>query len=108
MLFRSLAGEAELVVVAPQSPPLNLGVLSPGECFGEKVILLHNRLAETTVRACTDLKVLVVDGKHLERLLEGFPRLARDLAGVIDLRHRALQALQRDTLSEMSHVDPMV
>ena len=70
---------AELVMPDATGRPCRLGVLLRGECFGEKSALLHGRAAQSTVRACDDLEVLVES-----------PRLASDLAEVIDIRQRAM------------------
>ena len=91
-----LAGEAELLVIQPERAPLNVGILSAGEGFGERVTLLHNRIADTTVRATTDLQVLVMHGKTLDTLIGEHPRLARDIKGVMDIRQRAMETLKRD------------
>lgn len=91
-----LEGEAEILTVSSQGTTLTVGILSPGECFGEQVILLHHRVADTTVRAGSDLRVLVIDASHLEGLIDGQPRLRKDLAGVIEIRRRALEALEHE------------
>jgi small-conductance mechanosensitive channel len=90
-----LEGEAEVFLNQPGHAPASLGILCAGECFGEKVILLHNRVADTTVRAATDVRVMVIEGKNLAALLDDHPRLARDLKGVTDIRQRAIAALQQ-------------
>jgi small-conductance mechanosensitive channel len=94
-LFLLLEGEAEVLVASPGDLPLIVGVLCAGECFGEKVTLLHNRIADSTVRAVTDVRVLVIDGKTLSALNDEHPRLGRDLNGISDIRHRAILALQQ-------------
>ncbi|MFM9072943.1 MAG: mechanosensitive ion channel domain-containing protein, partial [Cyanobium sp.] len=43
-----LRGEAELLVASQGGSELSVGILSPGECFGEQAGQLHNRLAYTT------------------------------------------------------------
>jgi CRP-like cAMP-binding protein len=95
-LLLILAGEAEMLVSADDGAPLPMGILSAGEFFGERVSLLYNRIADTTVRAATDLRVLVIDGKTLAALIDGHPRLAKDLTGVMDIRQRAMETLKRE------------
>ncbi|MFN5463797.1 MAG: cyclic nucleotide-binding domain-containing protein, partial [Cyanobacteriota bacterium] len=95
-LFLILAGEAEMLVNTDDGSSLPMGILSMGEFFGERVSLLYNRIADTTVRAATDLRVLVIDGKTLGALIEAHPRLARDLTGVMEIRQRAMDTLKRD------------
>jgi CRP-like cAMP-binding protein len=73
-----------------------MGILSTGEFFGERVTLLYKRIADTTVRAATDLRVLVIDGTTLGDLLDANPRLAKELTGVMDIRQRAMESLKRE------------
>ena len=92
-LYLILAGEAELLVPTAAGAPISVGVLEPGECFGEKSILLHGRCSDTMVRALRDLDVLVIPLDHLQELLLASPRLATDLNEVRELRRRAIEAL---------------
>lgn len=89
-LYLILSGEAELVLPDATGRPCSLGVLLRGECFGEKSSLLHGRIAETTVLACDDLEVLVIPYERLQEVLVESPRLAVDLAEVIEIRQRAV------------------
>ena len=95
-LFLILAGEAEMIVNADDGSSLPMGILSMGEFFGERVSLLYNRIADTTVPAASDLRVLVIDGKNLCSLIDEHPRLAKDLNGVMDIRQRAMETLKRE------------
>jgi small-conductance mechanosensitive channel len=95
-LLLILAGEAEMLVHAVDGSELSMGILSAGEFFGERVSLLYNRIADTTVRAATDLRVLVIDAKALGALIDAHPRLAKDFHGVMDIRQRAIETLKRD------------
>jgi CRP-like cAMP-binding protein len=85
-----------MLVTADDGSPLPMGILSAGEFFGERVSLLCNRIADTTVRAASDLRVLVIDGKNLCALIDEHPRLAKDLNGVMDIRQRAMETLKRE------------
>ena len=89
-----LRGEAELLVTSKGGSELRVGILSPGECFGEQAGQLHNRLADTTVRAASDLRVLVIDSETLQLEMERHPRLATDLEGIRAIRRRAIEGLQ--------------
>ncbi|MEB3243164.1 MAG: mechanosensitive ion channel family protein [Cyanobacteriota bacterium] len=100
-----LAGEAELLATTASGPPLTVGILSPGECFGERAILLHNRIADTSVRAASDLRVLVISLNQLEGLIDAHPRLGKDLATVIDIRRRAIDALYQAPYASTNHVN---
>ena len=103
-LLLILAGEAEMLVSADDGSLLPMGILSSGEFFGERVSLLYNRIADTTVRAATDLRVLVIDGKTLGALIDGHPRLAKAITGVMDIRQRAMDTLKRDHGGEPTRV----
>ena len=92
-LYLIVSGEAELVLPDATGRPCSLGVLLRGECFGEKSSLLHGRIAETTVLACDDLEVLVIPCERLQEVLVESPRLASDLAEVIEIRERAVEKL---------------
>ena len=98
-----LEGEAEVLVTSPGPSPLSVGILSPGEFFGERVVLLHNRVADSSVRAIGDVRVLVIDGSTLSVLLDEHPRLASDLHAVIDIRRHAIEAFNAKTSRGSSH-----
>lgn len=87
-----LEGEAELLVMAPSGPERVLGILCPGECFGAEVSRLHNRVAETSVRAAQDLRLMVIDAATLDGLMAQHPRLQKDLNRLLDIRRRAIDA----------------
>jgi small-conductance mechanosensitive channel/CRP-like cAMP-binding protein len=89
-LYLILNGSAELLVADAKGRTFSLGVLLQGEFFGEKSSLLHGRVADTEVRACDDLEVLFIPTEQLLELQLDSPRLAADLAEVIEIRHRAL------------------
>jgi small-conductance mechanosensitive channel len=92
-LYLILEGEAELVLPDAGGRPCSLGILLQGEYFGEKCSLLHGRTSDTVVRAATDLQVLVIPTERLQDLLLEAPRLATDLAEVLEIRRRGVQGL---------------
>ena len=91
-LLLILAGEAELLLSTPGGARA-IGILSPGEVCGEEMILLHNRVASTTMRSACDLQVMVIDGATLHALIDAHPRLGADLKAVMNIRRRAVEAL---------------
>lgn len=101
-------GEAEILAASEDGSLLTVGILGQGECFGEAVTRLHNRFSETTVRAVSDLRVLVVDQKHLQSCIEVNPRIGKDLASVIDIRRRALEALNHDSFVATTHAQELL
>jgi len=94
-LYLILEGEAELVMPDVGGEACSLGILQQGEYFGEKSALLHGRTSDTLVRAATDLQVLVIPTERLQDLLLEAPRLATDLAEVLEIRRRAGDALMQ-------------
>jgi CRP-like cAMP-binding protein len=92
-----LQGEAELLWQRPGgSSPLTVGILGPGECFGESVVQLRKASSQTTVRARTDLLLLQIDTDNLASLADLHPYLARELHAVGELRCQAMASLQRE------------
>jgi small-conductance mechanosensitive channel len=94
-LYLIVNGAAELLVADSRGKIFSLGILLRGELFGEKSSLLHGRVADTSVRACDDLEALFIATDQLLELLLESPRLAADLAEVIEIRRRALQELSQ-------------
>jgi CRP-like cAMP-binding protein len=94
-----LQGEAELLWQSPGgSSPLTVGILVPGECFGESVVQLRKANSEATVRARTDLQLLQIDSDSLASLIDEYPFLNRELQAVGEIRHQAMAALLREPL----------
>ena len=92
-----LQGEAELLWHSPGGfSPLTVGILVPGECFGESVVQLRKANSEATVRARTDLQLLQIDSDSLASLIDEYPFLTRDLHAVSEIRRQAMAALLRE------------
>ena len=92
-----LQGEAELLWQSPGgSSPLTVGILGPGECFGESVVQLHTASSQTTVRARTDLLLLQIDADNLASLADLHPYLTRELHAVGELRRQTMASQQRE------------
>lgn len=93
-LYLILEGQAEL-----QTPDLGgklhtIGLLYPGEFFGEKASLLSDQTSDVTVIATTDLRLLLIPTSTLQTALEQSPRLAYDLGEVMEIRRRAVQSVR--------------
>lgn len=79
-----LQGETELLWQSPGgSSPLTVGILVPGECFGESVAQLRKASSKTTVRARKDLLLLQIDTDSLASLTDQHPYLTRELHAVV-------------------------
>jgi hypothetical protein len=97
-LYLIVEGEAELVLPDAGGRLYSLGILLQGEFFGEKCSLLHGRTSDTVVKAATDLQVLVIPTERLQDLLLEAPRLATDLAEVLEIRRLAVQEMLEGAL----------
>lgn len=78
---------------------LRLGQLSEGEFFAEQACLPTQQLSMVTAVAVTDVQVFVIKRQHLEQLLDRSPRLAQQIAEVMELRKRNADHLR---LSEVA------
>jgi cAMP-dependent protein kinase regulator len=83
-----VAGEAQVVNHHPSGDDIVLGVLGPGEYFGE-IGILHNRPRTATVQAAgaADLEVLALEREHFLALRDGAHQTGQAIAG------KALQRL---------------
>jgi len=88
-LFVVTRGEASVMQEGKR-----LGRVGPGEFFGELAFLTGEpRMA--TVRALTDMHVVVVRGRDLSALIEREPRLARQMMEAMARRLQSNQRLRR-------------
>lgn len=84
------AGEVEVVKVM-EGRELRLGVLGPGEFFGE-MALFQPAGRSATVRALSDTRVVTVDKRTLLRRIEEDPLLAYNLVESMAARIRELHS----------------
>jgi CRP/FNR family transcriptional regulator, cyclic AMP receptor protein len=68
-----------------------IATFGPGDYFGELALLDHGPRTATVV-AETPLRVLVIDSRHFEGILDEIPGLARKLLGQLAARVRDLDA----------------
>ncbi len=93
-LYLILDGQAQLSITDFRTGNQIVGVITAGEFFGEKASLLSDQTTDMTVRVLEDLRVLLIDTDTLHQVLEQSPRLAQELGEVMEIRRRAVQALQ--------------
>ena len=93
-LYLLVEGQVELLAPNPRGQLRTLGVLSPGEFFGEKASLLSDQTSEVTVIAAEDLRLLLIPTDTLQLILEQSPRLGHDLGEVMEIRRRAVQSIR--------------
>ena len=89
-----LQGEVELLSELPGGAWVAVGILTPGDCFGERVVHLEKVFADATVRARRDLRLMQMDAESLAALIDQYPHLMRELQGLIEIRQRAMAALR--------------
>jgi CRP-like cAMP-binding protein len=89
-----LQGEVELLSELPGGAWVAVGILTPGDCFGERVVHLEKVFADATVRARRDLRLMQMDAEGLAVLIDQYPHLMRELQGLIEIRQRAMAALR--------------
>jgi diguanylate cyclase (GGDEF)-like protein len=80
--------EGRVTVLFPsRSTDVELARLGPGEFFGEMAIL-NEKPRSATVRAMTDVRVLVLDMDDFTRVLEDTPAMALKLLSALSVRIR--------------------
>jgi CRP-like cAMP-binding protein len=93
-LYLILEGEVQLLTPDYKGKLHPIGVLSPGEFFGEKSSLLSDQTSDGTVVAAEDLRLLLIPTEILQMTLQQSGRLAQELGAVMEIRRRAVQAIQ--------------
>lgn len=101
-LYFIIEGEVQLTTPNPAivqlangtDGQLILGQLSKGEFFGEQACLMTEQPSELAAIALTDVKLFMVDRGNLDRILDESPRLAQQIAEVMEVRRRASDQLK--------------
>ena len=93
-LYLVLRGEALLTVRDGSGETHEIARAGRGEFFGEGSILAA-QASDLAVTALTDMDVLSLDLEAVQRLLEGTPRLAREIGDVLDVRRKAVRAARK-------------
>jgi hypothetical protein len=93
-LYVILEGQVQLQSSDVRGKLHTIGMLSPGEFFGEKASLLSDQTSDVLVTAMDDLQVLVVPIDMLQKTLAQSSRLAHDLGEVMEIRRRAIQSVK--------------
>lgn len=89
-----LEGKATMSVTAVSGASSDIGVLGPGDYYGEHSILAGSPSASALI-ALTDVRVAAFDLESSRRLLQQSPKLAREFGETIDRRRSAVQAALR-------------
>ncbi|HLK90698.1 MAG TPA: Crp/Fnr family transcriptional regulator [Polyangia bacterium] len=88
-LYLLTRGRAAVSVAGKDGSPVTIGELGVGEIIGE-ISLLDGGTASATVTAMTPLELIAIDRAGFLRLLEGHPKMAIPLLGVLARRLRRL------------------
>lgn len=89
-----VSGEAEVIREQPEGGQTVIGRVGPGEFFGE-MALIQNAPRVATVRALTDLEVLVMQRGAFLSLFTHLPGLRRAFQLVVQQRVDELRAMER-------------
>lgn len=89
-----IEGRAVLIAHAADGAEKEIGVLGPGDFYGEHSVLA-GQASQSALRALSDARVLRFDLETSRRLVEHSTRLARTVGETIDQRRRAVQAVRR-------------
>ena len=89
-----LSGLAVLRAPDARGGMIEVGMLGPGDYFGEHSVLVGS-VSTTSLVALSDCEVAHFDLESSRRLVECSPGVARDLGATIDRRRTAVSAAQR-------------
>jgi NTE family protein len=84
-IFVVLAGRGEVSVAGPLGASNVVGHVGPASTFGEMSLLTGNTAA-ATVRAVTDLEVMVVATTDFDRIVADSPQIYRNLGAILSAR----------------------
>ena len=83
--FIIASGEAEVISHLPDGEQKTLTTLSKGHCFGEIGIFIEGRRT-ATVRARSDLKLLVLDRDEFREVIESSVETNSKFAEIVSVR----------------------
>jgi hypothetical protein len=92
-LYLVVTGSAELTAEGPNGEIHRLGLVGPGEFFGENA-MVAGQASDLTVTAREDTDVVVIEPDTLQRLLEQSPRLVHGIGHVLESRRAALHSIR--------------
>ncbi|MGN6379485.1 MAG: Crp/Fnr family transcriptional regulator [Gaiellales bacterium] len=77
-------------VITPRGDVATLGLVGPGECFGELALVRTQRARTATVEAVTAGETLALSSADLDQLRKAHPELDRELINLLGERVREL------------------
>jgi small-conductance mechanosensitive channel len=89
-IYLILRGQAFVIYRNEAEELQELGELSSGDIFGER-LLLGQTNSDLSIKARDDLQVIIFDGDHFQGLLEKIPDLASVINETMEARRRSLK-----------------
>lgn len=89
-LFLQQTGQVKLAVTAPQGTEKIIGIIGPGESFGEAIIFLNRPFFPIYAQATTDSQVLLIPKAVIFNLLDRDNTVARKMLAGLSLRNHQL------------------
>ncbi len=89
------SGKAEVSVATPQGET-DIGGLGPGQVFGEMSLMTGDERS-ATVRALTDMELIVVNKENFARILSANPDIAAKISSILAKRQMELERKLRDS-----------
>lgn len=94
-LFLLMSGQVKLAVTAPQGTEKIIGIVGPGESFGEAIIFLNRPFFPIYAQTTTDSQVLMIPKAVFFNLLDRDNTVARKmLAGLSVRNHQLVQDIE--------------
>lgn len=89
-LFMLIAGQVKLAVNSPQGTEKVIGIIGPGESFGEAIIFLDQASFPIYAQATTDSQLLLIPKQVIFNLLERDMTVSRKMLAGLSVRNRQL------------------
>ena len=89
-LFMLISGQVKLAVNSPQGTEKVIGIIGPGESFGEAIIFLDQASFPIYAQATTDSQLLLIPKQVIFNLLERDMTVSRKMLAGLSVRNRQL------------------
>lgn len=89
-LFMLITGQVKLAVNSPQGTEKVIGIIGPGESFGEAIIFLDQAAFPIYAQATTDSQLLLIPKQVIFNLLERDTTVSRKMLAGLSVRNRQL------------------
>lgn len=89
-LFMLITGQVKLAVNSPQGTEKVIGIIGPGESFGEAIIFLDQAAFPIYAQATTESQLLLIPKQVIFNLLERDKSVSRKMLAGLSVRNRQL------------------